>query len=203
MIPLESHENPIFGDNISNYHGYIYSAVGKELYQLLMGFWWHLQWNIMVSPWFLQKVSLLRTFAARTARILRFMLQPCSYPAKLYQKIWDPWIEKYHGFREFLQETIIFHGKKTRVLHVFPVPCRLSMFFFTPIHRQSSIGPPSQLESLLNCLHLGIKSWVSSFSDTLTHPNILSLINLFVYYSLTHTPNYTIKFVVPANILQE
>lgn len=27
MIPLESHENPIFGDNISNYHGYIYIAL--------------------------------------------------------------------------------------------------------------------------------------------------------------------------------
>lgn len=68
------------------------------------------------------------------------------------------------------------------------VPCSLQVVhvFFTQIHRQSSIGPPSQLESLLNCLHLGIKSWVSSFSDTLTHPNILSLINLFVYYSHTH-----------------
>ena len=86
----------------------------------------------MVSPWFLQKVSLLRTFAARTARILRFMLQPCSYPAKLYQKIWDPWIEKYHGFREFLQETIIFHGKKNTCVTC--VPCSLQVvhvFFYT------------------------------------------------------------------------
>lgn len=140
-----------------------------------MGFWWHLQWNIMVSPWFLQSFPMFRTFAAR---ILRFMLQPCSYMGSM------DWL--YHGFRELLQETIIFHGKKhiCYMCSLFPAGC--PWFFFTPIHRQSSIGPPSQLESLLNCLHLGIKSWVSSFSDTLTQPNILSLINLFVYYSHTH-----------------
>ena len=134
---------------------------------------------------FLQKVALLRTFAARTARILRFMLQPCSYPAKLYQKIWDQWIEKYMVSGSFYRTPSYFMGKNTCVTCV---PCSLQVVhvFFTQIHRQSSIGPPSQLESLLNCLHLGIKSWVSSFSDTLTHPNILSLINLFVYYSHTH-----------------
>jgi hypothetical protein len=74
---------------------------------------------------FLQKVALLRTFAARTARILRFMLQPCSYPAKLYQKIWDQWIEKYMVSGSFYRTPSYFMGKKhvCYMCSLFPAGC--------------------------------------------------------------------------------
>ena len=119
--------------------------------------------------------------------------QPTLTSTTIYQKTYV--INRFvlDGVRDFLQETIIFH------VFFFSFPCRFSIKSITRIHRPSLIGLPSQLESLLDCLHLGIRSWVSSFSGT---PNYLVTCPIDFFSPFSDTPNYMIKFLMPANIPQ-